>query len=372
MQQVESLRHTRVVGPVDGSVVYAVAREEGRGAVCGINPVALGGKHAHGRQHVGLLAGVASGEEYALLRYAVAHGKHGLEDGTAGVLTYAPHLTSGSHVHAKDRVGILQPVERELAGLDANVVQVEQALGRFLHLLPEHDTCGKLNEVELEHLAHEGERARSPQVALYHLYVVLTGKILYVERTRDAKLARYLAGDALDAAHGLHIELLRRKLYGGIARVHTGIFDVFANGIGYDFTVLCHGIHLHLLGMLYETADHHGMLLGDVGRKGEETVQLVVIAAHVHGRTGQYIRWAHQHREAHPADEGMDVLHGGERAPFWLVHTYAVQHGRELVPVLGIVYGFGTRTQDTHSLLGKAKGMIVGNLAPCGYYHPMR
>ena len=70
-----------------------------------------------------------------------------------------------------------------------------------------------------------------------------------------------LTGDALDATHSLHIKLLGRELDGGIARVHTGIFNVLADGVGNDFTVLCHRIHLNLLGVLDKGADYHGMLL---------------------------------------------------------------------------------------------------------------
>ena len=75
------------------------------------------------------------------------------------------------------------------------------------------------------------------------------------------KFFRNLPRDTLDAAHGLHIELLRRELNGSITRMDTGIFDVFADGISNDFTILSHSIHFHLFCMLDERTYYYRVLL---------------------------------------------------------------------------------------------------------------
>ncbi len=90
---------------------------------------------------------------------------------------------------------------------------------------------------------------------------------------------------ALDAAHGLHIKFLWRELYGGISGVDTGKLYVFGYGIGDDLTVLCHGIHLHLLGVFHELAYDHRVLLRHICRQLQETFKLVVVGADVHGCT---------------------------------------------------------------------------------------
>ena len=60
------------------------------------------------------------------------------------------------------------------------------------------------------------------------------------------------SGYLLDAAHGLHIELLRRELDSRVAGVDTGKFDMLGDGIELDVAVLRHGIHLYLFRALNE------------------------------------------------------------------------------------------------------------------------
>ena len=97
-------------------------------------------------------------------------------------------------------------------------------------------------------------------------------------------LGNHLA-DTLDAADGLTIQFLWRELDGGIARMDTGKLDVLADGIGDNLTVLGHGIHLHLLGMLNELAHHHGMVFRHIGCKTEEAFQLVFVGTYIHRST---------------------------------------------------------------------------------------
>ncbi len=94
-----------------------------------------------------------------------------------------------------------------------------------------------------------------------------------------------LTADALHTAHGLNIEFLWRELYCSVAGVYTGKLDMLRNGVSNDLTVFCHGIHLNLLGMLDELAHYDRMILADIGSQLEETLQLVLIRAYVHGST---------------------------------------------------------------------------------------
>ena len=87
----------------------------------------------------------------------------------------------------------------------------------------------------------------------------------------------YLARDALDAAHRLHIELLRRELYGGIARVNTGKLDVLADGVCQYVAVLGHGVHLYLLGMLDKLRHYHGVILRHIGGQLQKSLQLLIV-----------------------------------------------------------------------------------------------
>ena len=97
---------------------------------------------------------------------------------------------------------------------------------RFLHRQSEHHFCCQVDEVDLQYLADKRERARGAQVAFNHEDVVLARHKLNVERTADVQLLGNLPADALDSAHGLHVELLWRKLNGGIAGMHTCKLDV--------------------------------------------------------------------------------------------------------------------------------------------------
>ena len=147
---------------------------------------------------------------------------------------------------------------------------------------------------------------------------------------------------------------------------------MLADGIRYDFTVLCYGIHFHLLGMFYELAYHYRMLLGYVCRQLQEAFQFFLIGTDVHSRTGKHITGTNQHRKSYLPDKIIDVLQRGKRTPFGLVHTDTVQHSRELIAILGIVNALGTRSKDRHILRVKAQGKVIWNLAACRHDYAMR
>ena len=110
-------------------------------------------------EHIDFLLHVAGREQnaLALLRHAMSHRKHGFEDGARGVVAYATHFAGRCHIHAEHWVGVLQTVERELACLDAHVVEVEEVVRWFFHFLTQHHAGSHLYKVEFKHLAHKWE-----------------------------------------------------------------------------------------------------------------------------------------------------------------------------------------------------------------------
>ena len=105
---------------------------------------------------------------------------------------------------------------------------------------------------------------------------------------------RNLATDTLDATHRLYIQLLRWELNRRVTGVYTGKLDVLADRIHQDLAMIGHGIHLHLLGMFDELADHHRMLLADIRRQLQEALQLLLVRADIHGGTTQHIAGSNQ------------------------------------------------------------------------------
>ena len=102
---------------------------------------------------------------------------------------------------------------------------------------------------------------------------------------------------------------------------------MLGDGVGNDFAIARHSIHFYLLGVLEEAAHHDGVLLRYVGGQFEEALQFFAVGTNVHRSTRKHIRGTYEHGEAHLVDEGVDVFHRSQRAPFGLVHTDAVEQG---------------------------------------------
>ena len=153
--------------------------------------------------------------------------------------------------------------------------------------------------------------------------------------------------------------------------MHPGKLDMLTDGICDNLTVLCHRIHLHLLGMLDELAHHHGMFLADIRCQLQEAFQFLPVGADVHRSTGQYIGRTDQYREAHLIYKSVDVLQGGQRPPFGLVYTNAVEHGGELVTVFGIVDAPGACAENRYLLRIEAQGKVIRYLTTGRDNHPV-
>ena len=148
----------------------------------------------------------------------------------------------------------------------------------------------------------------------------------------------YLLRHFLDTSHGLDIYLLRRELYGRIARMYARKFDVLTDGVHYDFAITCHGVHFYFLGVLYKLRNHHRMFLADISSQTQKALQFIVVGAHIHGCTAEDVAGTYKYRETHLFYKRVDGLHIRQLAPSRLVNTETVKHGREFVPVFGVIY----------------------------------
>ena len=67
--------------------------------------------------------------------------------------------------------------------------------------------------------------------------------------------------------------------------MYTSKLDVLRDSVCDNLTILGNGIHLNLLGMLDELAHYNRVVLANVGSQLEESLQLVLVRANVHGST---------------------------------------------------------------------------------------
>ena len=173
----------------------------------------------------------------------------------------------------------------------------------------------------------------------------------------------------LNAAHCLAIEFLWRELYGGVARVDTGKLYVFGNGIGYDFAIFCHCVHLHFLCVFDKLAYHHRVVFAHIGCQTQKFLKLFLVGAYVHGSTGEHVGRSHENREANFVDKLVDVVHGGKGTPRRLVDAVAREHRRELCSVFGVIDILCRCAEYGHVLCIETHGKVVGYLSTGGDNH---
>ena len=87
----------------------------------------------------------------------------------------------------------------------------------LLYRQTEHHAGSQLDEVDLQHLAHEWERTAGTKVTLDNENIIVASHKLDVERSVDMKFLGNLTAYSLHTANSLHIQLLRRELDGSIA-----------------------------------------------------------------------------------------------------------------------------------------------------------
>ncbi len=268
VHQVERLRLlVVVVGVVDAGGRYADFLKETHRAGRGIDLIPFLDELACRLLQRNLVLGTTDSEQHRLLGNALTDRQHCLEQCVVGVFAEAAHLARRCHIYAQYRVGILQAVERELRGLDPHILEIEQRLGGFLDRQVQHNAGGYIDEIDLQHLRHEWERAGGTQVALDDLNLVVPSKELDIEGARYVQFVCYLARYLFDTTHRLHIEFLGGEHNGGVARVYAGELDMLRYGVGDNLTVPCHSVHLDLLGIEHKLGDDNGMLRGYFGSK---------------------------------------------------------------------------------------------------------
>ena len=215
----------------------------------------------------------------------VARGNQGVEERLVIVVTQTAHFARTAHVHTQHGIGILQACKGELAGLHTDAVDVERALVGLGIGGVQHDACGRLYEVALQHLAHKGEAAAGTQVAFNDLHRLSLGQILDIEGTRDVQLFGNGTRNFLDATGRGKGNLLCGEHHGGITTVYAGILHMLADGIFHHLAVLRHSVKLNLVCFLQKFAHHHGIFLAHLTCHFQKAMELLVIVAHVHGRS---------------------------------------------------------------------------------------
>ena len=109
--------------------------------------------------------------------------------------------------------------------------------------------------------------------------------------------------------------------------MYASILHVLRDGIFNDLAVLCHSVKLYLVGFCHELRDDNRIFFADLAGHLEEAFEFLIVLAYVHGRSREHVRWANEHREAYPLDEGFHIVHACQSAPLWLVNAKLVEHG---------------------------------------------
>lgn len=142
--------------------------------------------------------------------------------------------------------GTCQTRERELWHFDADFAASAQNVHR-LDPLSDDDLRGHGDEVVVQRLRDERERARHAQVALDDFEHVVLGDQLHVEGTGHFQRRGDGFGDGSDLGQRFRVEILRRSHQSGVARVDAGVFHVLGNGQAQQLAVLRHSVNVDFL-----------------------------------------------------------------------------------------------------------------------------
>mmetsp|Transcript_42300 Transcript_42300/g.106728 ORF Transcript_42300/g.106728 Transcript_42300/m.106728 type:complete len:1156 (-) Transcript_42300:1205-4672(-) len=324
----------------------------------------LGGQFGGVRQKLGLLAVGTQREQHRLARQTKAAGQHRLEVGLAVGAAKAGHLTGAGHLDAGHRIGAAQAAKAELGRLHAHAVRHRlQRLQRLQGGIVQNGARGQADKIRVQRLADEGKAAAGAHVALDHLDAVVLGDELDVHRAADVQLAR-------DRTRGLHhtlqsglVDVARRQHQRGVARVHASVLHVLADRVADELTLRGHRVHVDLLGVLDELADHHHVVRRDRGGAVQELLQLLVRVHHVHAGAAQHKAGPHQARVAHLVAEAQRLLEVHAVAPARLVHAQQVEQTREVEAVLGVLDHGRQSAQHGDLVARQAHHQVVGDLS---------
>ncbi len=118
--------------------------------------------------------------------------------------------------------------------------------------------------------------------------------------------------------------------------------------------------------MFNELTHYHRVLFAYIGCQLQKALQFFHVGTDVHGRPAQYITGSDQDGETYLLYKKLNVFERAQFFPTGLIYPDAVEHGRELVSVFGLIDAFGRGAQDGDMLFVQPQGQIVGNLSSGG------
>ena len=114
------------------------------------------------------------------------------------------------------------------------------------------------------------------------------------------------------------------------------------------------------------------MFLADVGRHGQEALQILLRVANIHGSTRENVAGADKYGETYAVNERIDVLHRRKCTPFRLIHANASKHCGEFLAIFGVVNILSLRAQQRNVLLVKPHRQIIRDLSAGAHHHAKR
>ena len=112
------------------------------------------------------------------------------------------------------------------------------------------------------------------------------------------------------------------------------------------------------------------MLLAHIRGQFKEPLHFTVIGTYIHGRSAEHITGSYQNGITYFVYKGINFTEGRQLFPAGLVNANPVKHGREFVPVFGIINIFSLRAEDGNFLRIKGHGQVIGYLASGRENHP--
>ena len=145
--------------------------------------------------------------------------------------------------------------------------------------------------------------------------------------------------------------------------MYAGILHMLGDGVFHDLAVAGHGVKLDLLGVFKEFGDHDRIFLRHLRRLAEELMHLLVVVADVHRCAGKHIAGTYEDREPYFLHEFVDLVFSGQLLPAGLVDAELVEHGGELVAVLGAVDRDGGGAEHGDVAAVELHREVVGDLS---------
>ena len=154
--------------------------------------------------------------------------------------------------------------------------------------------------------------------------------------------------------------------------MNSGKFNMFRNGIGYQFPIFCHSINFNLFGLFNKFGNHDRMFFRNVRGQGQEMLQLVFVRNHVHSSARKHVRRTDQNRETNYIDKSINIFNRRQFRPARLINLQSIAQRTELFAVFGPVDIQGRSAQNRHILSVQFHRQVVRNLATHREYQSFR